>query len=55
MLLSWFVTWRLGRQLPPGRESARLFWKHQILSKPQAEVQAEWQVEPWKVAFGWYL
>ena len=51
MLLSWFDTWRLGRQLPPGRESARLFWKHQILSKPRAE----WQVEQWKAAFGWYF
>ena len=48
MLLSWFDTWRLGRQLPPGRESARLFWKQQILSKPRAE----WQVEQWKSAFG---
>ena len=49
MLLSWFGTWRLGRQLPPGRESARLFWKQQILPK----LRAEWQMEQWKAPFGW--
>lgn len=47
MLLSWFDTWRMGRQLPPGRESVRLFWKHQILSKPRPE----WQLEQGKAAF----
>ena len=37
--------------MEPGRDAARAFWKAQVLAKPRAE----WQLEQWKGAFGWYL
>lgn len=51
MVLSWFETWRVNKQLQPGREAARAFWAQQVKSKPRAP----WQMDQWKEAFGWYL
>ena len=51
MLLEWFERWRTGRGLPPGRDSARLFWKAQVLAKPREG----WQLDLWAEAVRWYL
>ena len=51
MLLSWFEKWRVSRRLPPGKEAARAFWRHQVKAKPREA----WQLEQWTAAFGWYL
>ncbi len=47
-LLSWFEKWRVAKRLPPGREAARAFWRHQVKSKPRDA----WQLEQWTASFG---
>ena len=51
MLLDWYERWRTGRGLAPGRDSARAFWKAQVVAK---ERQA-WQLGLWAEAIRWYL
>lgn len=50
-VLSWFESWRLGRDLSPNREAAKVFWKDMVQSKERAE----WQLENWAAAIRWYL
>ena len=51
LVLTWFENWRIGQQLQPGREAARVFWVRQVKSKPRAE----WQLTQWAEALRWYL
>jgi hypothetical protein len=51
MLLDWFERWRAGRGLPPGRETARAFWKAQVGVK----AREPWQLDLWAEAIRWYL
>lgn len=51
MALDWFEKWRLSNRLEPGRESARAFWKAQVLIKPRRD----WQLDQWAEAIRWYL
>lgn len=50
-LLSWFETWRVSRRLQPGVESARRFWKQEVVSKERKG----WQLEQWAEAVRWYM
>ena len=50
-LLSWFESWRLGRDLKPDRESARGFWSAMVQSKERKQ----WQLDNWAAAIRWYL
>ncbi len=49
--LTWYERWRRGRQVDPGRESAREFWRDQVLIKPREA----WQLDQWAEAIRWYL
>ena len=51
VFLNWFESWRVSRTLPPGRDSAKLFWRAQVASKPREE----WQIKQWTEAMRWYL
>ena len=51
VFLNWFESWRISRTLPPGRGSAKLFWRAQVASKPREE----WQIQQWTEAMRWYL
>ncbi len=50
-LLSWYETWRIGRRLRIGHESARLFWKTEVQAKPRKA----WQLQQWSEAMRWLL
>lgn len=49
--LSWYERWRRGRRLDPGRDSAKEFWRDQILSKDRFD----WQLKQWAEAIRWFL
>ncbi|NNE94169.1 MAG: integron integrase [Verrucomicrobiales bacterium] len=51
LVLGWYESWRIHRQLPPGRDSARMFWKAQVTPKPRQP----WQLDQWAQAFRWFL
>lgn len=51
MVLAWFEKWRSRSGHTPSRESARKFWRIQVLSKPREA----WQLDQWAEAFRWYL
>jgi hypothetical protein len=46
--VGWFEDWRVRMKLPPGRESAREFWKVAVQSKPRQD----WQLSQWAVGSG---
>ena len=49
--VGWFDTWRIRKELPPGAESARRFWREEVLRKPRER----WQLQQWTEAMRWYL
>lgn len=49
--VQWFVRWAEQSGQPPGRESARRFWKERVLVKEREE----WQTRQWTEAIRWYL
>ncbi len=51
IVLSWFECWRVPKNLPSGRESARRFWRAQVLSKEREP----WQLDQWAEAIRWFL
>lgn len=51
MVLSWYEGWRLGQRKAPGLQSARDFWKIQVLGGRKRE---PWQKVQWAAAFRWY-
>lgn len=53
MLLEWFENFRMRNELKAGKESARIFWRSDVLGK-EAE-RENWQLEQWAKALRWYL
>ena len=51
IFLQWYESWRMPKALVPGRESAKSFWRAQVLSKPREP----WQLDQWAAAMRWYL
>lgn len=51
LVLDWYQRWRLSRELPDGRETARSFWRDQVLPKEREP----WQLDKWAEAIRWYL
>lgn len=51
MVLNWFECWRIPKNLLPGREAARRFWRAQVLSKEREP----WQLDQWAEAIRWFL
>lgn len=51
LLCGWFENWRLRSGKSPGRESAREFWRDQVLAKPREN----WQLDQWAQGMRWYL
>lgn len=49
--LTWYERWRRGKRLRPGRESAKAFWRAQVLSKERKP----WQLAQWSEAIRWFL
>ena len=49
--VGWFDTWRIRKALPAGVESARRFWREEVLRKPRER----WQLQQWTEAMRWYL
>ena len=50
-VLGWLEDWRLKKDLPPGREAARRWWKEVARTKDRPE----WQLRQWEEAIRWYL
>lgn len=50
-VVGWFEDWRVRENLPPGRESARTFWKDAVVAKPRQD----WQLSQWAEGMRWYL
>ena len=51
--LEWFENWRMRLRLEPSRETARAFWKSEVV---KAEKKREtWQLEQWGTAMVWFL
>lgn len=53
LLLEWLENFRLRHQLEAGRESARVFWRHEV--QREDAVREAWQLEQWSEAIRWYL
>jgi len=53
LVLEWFENFRLRYELPAGRESARSFWRDEVLGKGRQ--RETWQLEQWEDAIKWYL
>lgn len=50
-VLRWFDSWRLGHQLDSSVESARKFWRGEVLKKERET----WQLDQWKEGMRWYV
>ena len=51
--LEWFENWRMRMRMEPTRETAKAFWKSQVL---QADKKREtWQLDQWGNAMSWFL
>jgi len=53
LVLEWYENYRQRHELEAGRESARIFWKNDVLS--QDRQREPWQLEQWESAIQWYL
>lgn len=53
LVLEWFENFRLRHELPAGRDSARAFWRCEVLGKDR--LREPWQLEQWEDAIKWYL
>ncbi|QQL44582.1 integron integrase [Sulfuriroseicoccus oceanibius] len=51
VVVGWYDQWRQRYRLAPGAESAREFWRAQVLSAPRER----WQLDQWAEAMRWYL
>jgi hypothetical protein len=45
-LISWFESWRMSRELKPGREAATRFGKEAV----QTKARETWQLDQWAEA-----
>lgn len=53
LCLEWFENFRLRLSLPANRQTARIFWKSQVLRE---DIEREdWQLKQWAEAIRWYL
>jgi len=50
-VVGWFEDWRVRGDMPPGKESARRFWKEMVLGKSREP----WQLEKWAEGMRGYL
>ena len=50
-VVGWFEDWRVRMNLPPGKESARGFWREAVKSKPRQD----WQLSQWEEGMRWYM
>ena len=48
---SWFENWRLRGGVSPSQDTARAFWKDQVLAKSREQ----WQLDQWAMAMRWFL
>jgi integron integrase len=53
LVLEWFENFRLRTELDAGRESAKLFWRQEVLREDRP--REKWQLEQWGDAIQWYL
>jgi len=44
-VLGWIEDWRVRKDLPAGREAAKVFWKTDVLREDRP--REEWQLEQW--------
>ena len=53
LVLEWFENFRMRHEMAAGRESARYFWKTEVLREDRE--REKWQLEQWGDAIQWYL
>lgn len=53
-VLHWFESWRLRHSLCSSLESARAFWKAEIVKRDGTKKRAQWQLDQWAEAMRWY-
>jgi len=49
--IGWFDSWRVGKELKLGRNSAERFWREVVKSKEREQ----WQIDQWTEAMSWFL
>ncbi|MEP4076602.1 integron integrase [Haloferula sp.] len=53
LVLEWFENFRLRYELRASRESARRFWRSEVMR--EGRPREDWQLEQWEAAIQWYL
>ena len=53
LVLEWFENFRLRHELPAGRDSAKKFWRAEVIKEDRP--RESWQLEQWSDAIQWYL
>lgn len=53
LVLEWFENFRMRHDLEAGRESAKIFWRTEVLREDRP--RQEWQIHQWGDAIQWYL
>ena len=53
LVLEWFENFRLRYELEAGKETARRFWRTEVIC--EGRPREPWQLEQWEAAMQWYL
>jgi len=53
LVLEWFENFRMRNELEAGRETAKIFWRIEVLREDR--LREKWQLEQWGDAIQWYL
>ena len=53
LVLEWLENFRLRHDLEAGRDSAKIFWRTEVLREDRP--REKWQIEQWSDAIQWYL
>lgn len=53
LVLEWFENFRLRHDLEANRESAKIFWRQEVLREDRQ--REKWQLDQWGDAMQWYL
>ena len=53
LVLEWFENFRMRHELEAGRESAKIFWRTEVLREDRP--REKWQLHQWGDAIQWYL
>ena len=53
LVLEWFENFRLRHELPADRDSAKKFWRAEVIKEDRP--RESWQLEQWSDAIQWYL